>query len=208
MDLAPSPARAVDDPPKKRQILEGARQVFLENGFDGASMDEIARIAGVSKGTLYTYFNNKAALFEHLIWQDRSGLAEQCVQLDPDNPDIRGELIALGLNLVERIMSPHNIALTRVGIAATAKFPDIGRILYDAGPERGITRLSAYLEELSRRGKLRVEDPRLAAMQALALAKISTLKPMLYGGGERPDAGEVMRAVSSGVDMFLNTYKA
>ena len=59
-----------DDNVKRRQILEGARLVFMELGFDGASMGEIARAAGVSKGTLYVYFADKNALFEAIVEQE------------------------------------------------------------------------------------------------------------------------------------------
>ena len=67
---------------KRRQILEGARTVFLSAGFDGASMGEIARAAGVSKGTLYVYFDSKEALFEALILQEKSSLAETLFTFD------------------------------------------------------------------------------------------------------------------------------
>jgi AcrR family transcriptional regulator len=53
---------ADEDSSKRRQILEGARKVFMNLGFDGASMGEIARAAGVSKGTLYVYFADKSPL--------------------------------------------------------------------------------------------------------------------------------------------------
>ncbi|HEY7971303.1 MAG TPA: helix-turn-helix domain-containing protein, partial [Xanthobacteraceae bacterium] len=62
------PARASeDDGAKRRQILDGAMAVFLEKGFDAASMGEIARAAGVSKGTLYVYFDDKQALFDAIV---------------------------------------------------------------------------------------------------------------------------------------------
>src|SRR5450755_3854055 len=59
-----------DDSSKRRQILDGARKVFLDLGFDGASMGEIARAAGVSKGTLYVYFADKNRLFEAIVEQE------------------------------------------------------------------------------------------------------------------------------------------
>lgn len=194
-------------PPKKRQIMEGARHVFLERGYDGASMDEIARIAGVSKGTLYTHFDNKAALFEALIRHDRRTLAEQVVVYDDGNPDIREVLISLGLGLVEMILLPHNIALTRVGIGAVGKFPEIGRILYEAGPERGIARLAAYFQEQCDKGILEMDDPRLAATQTLQLLKVGIIRPMFYGSSQRPSPEDMRRYIESGVDMILNTYK-
>ena len=65
---------------KRRQILEGARKVFLVEGFDGASMGEIAKVAGVSKGTLYVYFDSKESLFAALTTEEKRGLAEVLLQ--------------------------------------------------------------------------------------------------------------------------------
>src|ERR1051326_809369 len=66
---ATRPVRIVaeEDTSKRRQILDGARKVFMDLGFDGASMNEIARAAGVSKGTLYVYFTDKSRLFEAIV---------------------------------------------------------------------------------------------------------------------------------------------
>ena len=65
----PSQAHGPEDGAKRRQIMDGASAVFLAQGFDAASMGEIARAAGVSKGTLYVYFENKEQLFEATVHQ-------------------------------------------------------------------------------------------------------------------------------------------
>src|SRR5690242_2516054 len=100
----PDDLQADEDSVKRRQILEGARQVFLEHGFDGASMNDVARVAGVSKGTLYVYFDNKVALFEALIREERRQQAERvCTLHDDDSSDLRTALIRFGVSLVETI---------------------------------------------------------------------------------------------------------
>src|SRR6201992_4190998 len=114
---------------KRRQILDGARRVFLADGFDGASMNDIARVAGVSKGTLYVYFNSKEALFTALIREDRKQQAEQLVFPEgTTNP--REQLTEFGRSLVEMMTRPELIAQIRTVIAATAKFPNLGRVFY------------------------------------------------------------------------------
>ena len=79
--IAERDAQAGDGGAKRRQIMDGARAVFLSDGFDGASMNDIARAAGVSKGTLYAYFDSKEQLFEALIREDRSQQAERLCSL-------------------------------------------------------------------------------------------------------------------------------
>src|SRR6187402_1851812 len=73
-----------EDSSKRRQILDGARKVFLDLGFDGASMGEIARAAGVSKGTLYVYFTDKSALFESIVEQEKLEQGKAVFNLDPE----------------------------------------------------------------------------------------------------------------------------
>src|SRR6188472_1042355 len=106
---------------KRRQILEGARRVFLGAGFDAASMGEIAREAKVSKGTLYVYFDSKEALFAALIEQTKRDTAERMGELDPDDPDIAGVLVAHGTQLIEKLASPEHVAMVRMVIGAAEK---------------------------------------------------------------------------------------
>ena len=77
-----------DDSAKRRQIIEGARTVFLAQGFDAASMNDIARAAGVSKGTLYVYFKSKEDLFEAIVEEQGAAQAERVFQLDHADHDV------------------------------------------------------------------------------------------------------------------------
>ena len=72
-----------EDSSKRRQILDGARKVFMDLGFDGASMNEIARSAGVSKGTLYVYFADKSRLFEAMVEDEALEKSKIAYNLDP-----------------------------------------------------------------------------------------------------------------------------
>src|SRR6478735_12492705 len=69
---------------KRRQILDGARRTFLNLGFDGASMGEIARACGVSKGTLYVYFADKNRLFEAIVEEESIEQGKMAFNFDPD----------------------------------------------------------------------------------------------------------------------------
>ena len=136
-------------------MLDGARRVFLSAGFDGASMGEIAKAAGVSKGTLYTYFESKEALFEALILEERAGLAEALFRLDPDDPDTRAVLAPAWVAASSSMMvRPEHVASVRMVIGAAEKFPRIGQVFYEAGPRQGIARLGAYLERQAAAGRL------------------------------------------------------
>ena len=115
-----------EDSSKRRQIVEGARQVFLAQGFDAASMGEIARVAGVSKGTLYVYFKDKEELFEAIVGQQCRAQAEQIFNLDPQDHDVEGILTRLGIAYAQFVCrpggaspppSPHRLSGTAVSPA-------------------------------------------------------------------------------------------
>ena len=107
------------DSAKRRQIIEGARTVFLAHGFDAASMGEIARKAGVSKGTLYVYFKNKEELFEAIAEQQCHFQAERVFALDPADHDVAAALGKLGLGVTP---SQGNFVLVDLGRPARGVF--------------------------------------------------------------------------------------
>jgi AcrR family transcriptional regulator len=139
--------------------MEGARQDFLSAGFDGASMNDIARVAGVSKGTLYAYFNSKDDLFEEIIRAEKGQAAERLCTFLPDYSDPRATLTDFGVRLLTRMAEPSTLALSRVVIAAAGKFPNIGRVFFEAGPLHGNQRLAERLRSLEQAGLIRAPDP-------------------------------------------------
>jgi AcrR family transcriptional regulator len=211
-DLAPSSpetdragARLNDE--KMRQIIDGARRVFLADGFDGASMNEVARVAGVSKGTLYVYFQSKQALFEALIREEHRRTAERLSIFDEAEPDVALVLKRFGNALMNVMLLPEHIALVRTVSAAAAKFPTIGRAFFEAGPQYGANRLADYFAQQVEAGTLVVDDVNLAAWQLLECLQGGHLKRMLFCVCEPPPQEAVEKAVSRAVDMFMAVYQ-
>ena len=204
LDIAPVEARGVDSA-KRRQILEGARQVFLGHGFDGASMGEIAKAASVSKGTLYVYFDSKEALFEALIVEERRSLAEVLFQLDADDPDPRSVLGRLGISFLQMMVRPEHISSIRMVIGAAEKFPRFGQSFYEAGPRQGARRLKAYLDEQVQAGRLQITDTFLAANHFLDLCQSGILRRVLLAG-DAPTSDEMTRNVDEAIRVFFAAY--
>ena len=152
---------------KRRQILDGARRVFLAEGFDGASMGEIARAAGVSKGTLYVYFDSKEKLFEALTIEEKKTLAEVLFQLDGEDPDVAAVLRRLGESYLKLMAEPEHVSSVRMVIGASEKFPRFGQMFFEAGPRQG--------DLLRHRGSARPRHGvRRGARQATALHRRTT----------------------------------
>ncbi|MBS7699122.1 MULTISPECIES: TetR/AcrR family transcriptional regulator [unclassified Chelatococcus] len=191
---------------KRRDILNGARQVFRANGFDGASMGDIAKAAGVSKGTLYVYFDSKEALFRALIDIDRRDAAERLFDLDEADPDVRGVLSRLGIRFIGMMIQPEHVSLLRMVIGASEKFPALGRAFFEAGPCYGVTRLSVYLAAQQAAGRLAMDDTDIAAAQFIGLVQGGLTKAPLFGVNEQPSEEAIERTVASALRVFFAAY--
>ena len=194
------------DSAKRRQILDGARRVFLSAGFDGASMGEIAKAARVSKGTLYVYFDSKEALFEALTLEEKAGLAEAVFRLDENDPDVASALRRLGISFLEAMLKPDHISSIRMVIGATDKFPRFGQSFYEAGPRTGARRLKAYLDAQVAAGRLRIEDTEVAAEQFLGMCSARSFKRAIFGVEAGPSPAQISREVDAALGVFLRAY--
>ena len=126
---------AGQDPAKRQQIIEGARRVFIEMGFDAASMNDITREAGVSKGTIYVYFASKEELFEALIEEERSAIFSDLYQALERAGDVRDTLIRFGVALATKITSDKVTRAQRTVIGICERIPELGARFYERGPE-------------------------------------------------------------------------
>ena len=192
---------------KKCQILDGARRVFLEMGFDGASIANIVAAANVSKGTLYAHFESKEKLFESFIFEDRRHQAEQLFDIDLNNSDIETVLFELGQRFVTMISSKEALSHLRTVIAVAGRIPTIGQAYYQAGPLFGIQKLSAYLKTQIVRGKLNIDRPEHAACQFLDLCKSNVHLPLVMGVESEASNAGIVQNIREAVDMFLKMYK-
>jgi AcrR family transcriptional regulator len=204
------PSVIIEDAPKdsakQRQIMEGARAVFLERGFDAASMGEIARRAGVSKGTLYVYFESKEELFETIFEVESRAQAEQVFSLDHADRDVEAVLTRLGRAYVRFMCQPARLSPLRTVISIAGRMPALGQRFYDAGPATGVARLRAYLDAQCEAGILTVEDCELAAAQFLDSCQSTLFKPMMFAAAPPPSDDRIGHVVGVAVRCFLAAY--
>jgi AcrR family transcriptional regulator len=198
-------AASIHTAPKREQILRGAREVFLASGYDGASMGEIARVAGVSKGTLYVYFTSKEDLFAALVTEECSRTAEACFELDPDAPT-EATLRALASRYIEAMLEPGHIRTVRMVIGVAEKLPIIGRAYLEAGQEAGVLRLSGWLRAKIAQGDLAIADVEMAAWQFVLGCQGKLIMPMVFGDPSRPDEAATAQVVNHMVGSFLAAF--
>lgn len=199
------PPTAKVDNAKRRQIMDGASRAFLAQGFDAASMGEIARQAGVSKGTLYVYFKSKEELFEAIVEEQCRRQAEQIFNFD-DQADIGAELRRLGENFTRFMCRPGGLSPLRVIIAISDRMPEIGAKFYQSGPARGVASLKSYLERKVEAGVLEPHDCEVAAAQFIDSCVSLSFRPMLFNFAGPPSDEQIVRIVGIAVRTFLAAY--
>lgn len=188
------------------QVLEGARQIFLTNGFEGASVDDIAKAAKVSKATLYSYFPDKRFLFMEVAkseCQRQADLAIATIDMDAPVADV---LHHIARQIVEFVTSPFSKRIFRICVGESDRFPELGRQFYESGPCLVKERLKAYLELAISKGELHIEDLALAAGQFHELCKTELFSRMIFNMADDFSQDEKQRVVDGAVDMFLARY--
>ena len=191
---------------KRRQILDGARKVFMDLGFDGASMGEIARSAAVSKGTLYVYFADKCRLFEAIVEQEMLQQDEVSFDLDPAR-DAPMTLKKFGEAYVALLCRPGGGSAIRTVMAIAERMPEVGRRYYERVLDRIINCLAAYLQARVEAGELAIDDCQLAASQFVQTCHASLFLPFLFQAAPAPSAERIAKVVESATRMFLAAYR-
>src|ERR1700704_7164503 len=155
---------ADEDSSKRRQILDGARKLFMDLGFDGASMGEIARAAGVSKGTLYVYFADKNRLFEAIVEEEVLDQQKVAFNFDPAR-DVATTLHEFGQAYIELLCRPGGGSAIRTVMAIAERMPEVGSRFYGNVGAHNIARLAAYLDARGAAGGLENEGPQQGGAQ-------------------------------------------
>jgi AcrR family transcriptional regulator len=194
------------DSAKGRQIMDGARKVFLAQGFDGASMGEIARAAGVSKGTLYVYFDSKEKLFQEITHEACAAQAEGVFTFDPADHDVAAVLTRTGRGFIKFLARPGGMSALRTVIGIAERMPEIGAEFYDTGPAKGIALLRAYLETQVAAGVLTIEDCEIAAAQFIDACGSTVLRELLFNARPVPSDERIDRVVGTAVRVFMKAY--
>lgn len=198
---------AGQDPIKRQQILEGAQNVFLRMGFDAASMNDITREAGVSKGTIYVYFNSKEDLFVALCEHYRTTTFSKLLDKIDQGFSTREELADFGVTLVTLITSTTAIRAQRIILGVSDRKPELSARFYERGPKRSHLIMADYFSKMIEAGELEPFDPLEKAYQLSDLFLSGLYRPRLFGVlSEPPSRQTIVKNVESALDFFFKAY--
>ena len=191
---------------KRAAILEAAKRMFTQHGFDGASMDQIAAEAGVSKLTVYSHFGDKDALFLAAVESHCDlSLPSSLFEPSPDTP-LRDRLLAIATAFYSMVTAPEAIAGHRMLCSPQMSNSGLPKLFWDAGPMRVQTDFGALLERRIKAGELEIPDVARAAGQFFSLLKGEPHACLVFGGpGPTPE--EIQSHLASAVDLFLRAYQ-
>lgn len=194
------------DPAKRGQIIEGAKRVFMRLGFDAASMNDITREAGVSKGTIYVYFENKEDLFGAIIEQERQRITLMLKDILAGSEEVEDGLYRFGMGFATHITAPQTINAMRTLIGVTTRMPKLCSRFFHS-PANVRTVLEDFIKRHVALGNLEVEDTDLAARQFIELASGTFFKLRLFGDlDDVPPESDLDRTVRSAIRMFMAAY--
>ncbi|OSP56787.1 TetR/AcrR family transcriptional regulator [Pseudoruegeria sp. SK021] len=191
---------------KYDQVLSGAREVFLREGFEGATVDAIARSAGVSKATLYSYFPDKKLLFLEVAQAECCRQAETAIVLSMSGRSVEDTLREIAERMTGFFLSAFGQQVFRICVAEAHRFPEIGRTFYRSGPEQARNQLANYLQGAVARGELQIDDCRLAADQFAELCKADLFSRLIFNMTDDVSAAQITRVIDGAVQMFMARY--
>lgn len=187
---------------KREAILQGAKAAFLKEGFGGASMDQVAALAGVSKMTVYRHFGSKEELFAGVITElCHFIVAEDLDAIFAQEP--RQALRAFARKMTDIVFEPDTAELHRIVIAESRRFPKLGELFYQTGPQACIDALEAFFLRHKGDPQLRISEPRRSAEEFLELLRGYSHLKMLLGIARAPSKREIDQRIDSAVRHIL-----
>lgn len=197
-----SPRAALPDEVRRQRLCEAAAGVFLRDGYAGASMDEVARAAGMSKRTLYQVFSSKAALFEATI-----AATLVPITLDTDlerEPDLRRALTGILVAAAGHLLAERQIGIFRLVIGERHCSPELAAVTHRVLTSRGSSALERRLAAEAAAGRLGFSSPRVAARMLYGMVLGSAQMRLLLGVRDPLDHAEITALAHEAVSLFLD----
>jgi TetR/AcrR family transcriptional repressor of mexJK operon len=197
---------------KRLTILSAGRDLFLSNGYQGTSVDQIAASAEVSKQTVYKHFGDKRELLLSIVNEALDGAVTPFVDRIAalaDTTDLEAEMTALAVDYLRAVLQEPVVQLRRLVVGEANRVPELAELYYNQAPARTLDAFADCFAALHRRGLLHIPETALAAEHfAFLIIGRSIDQALFYGGPQVLAAIDVERHVREGVRVFLAAYQA
>jgi TetR/AcrR family transcriptional regulator, mexJK operon transcriptional repressor len=190
-------------------IREAAARLFLDQGYQGTSMDDIAAAAGVSKQTIYTHFTSKEQLFGELVLGNADRVSQFLDRIEAlvIQPNLAEGLEALARDYIRFVIRPEVLRLRRLVLGEAGRFPELARRYYELVPERVYQALAKSLQTLADQQRLSIDHPMTAAGHFAWLALGMPLDRGMFSPSKAAlSDAEVDDQAQAAVRVFLAAY--
>ncbi|MFL9962495.1 TetR/AcrR family transcriptional regulator [Paraburkholderia sediminicola] len=191
---------------RRRELLSTAADMFLARGYDGVTLDEIIAEVGGSKSNVYKHFKGKESLFIAAVEYLSDEISSVFADSDAFSLPLRLALTSIGQTFYKAVLHPRAIALQRLAIAESSRFPQVGQTWFDRGPRIFYEAMTKFCEERQARGELRTCDAQEAAILFHDMMAFNLSHQLLLGIIRPPKASIVEAKVRFVVDAFLNGF--
>ena len=193
---------------RRSQILDAAAQVFLENGYGGATIDLVIERAGASKATVYSFFGGKDGLFAAIVEERAERILAAFGDPEVVDADVLADLAHIARRYMEVVMAPDAVGLYRLIIAEGVRFPELARTFHQLGPDRTNAHLAGILSIWRERALIRLDDPHLAAVQFFDTVSGDLHRRAMAGIIPQDLRAAVQRSIDNAVQVFWNGIRA
>jgi AcrR family transcriptional regulator len=201
--------RLLDETTRRDRLVAAAEHVFVEMGYGAASMDDIARRAGMSKKTIYQVFETKQELFAAVIDSRKAALAAMIEGEGSDELRRPEEVLRRFLQQIARfVLAPRQAALYRLAVAESQRAPELANAFHREGSTKACSALMQWLASQHERGILHVPDSASAAKTLFYMAIAELQMRLLIGDCQEPDESMIDERVDYAVRLFLDGARA
>jgi AcrR family transcriptional regulator len=189
---------------RRSQILDAAVEVFLENGYGGATIGLVVERAGASKATVYSFFGGKDGLFAAIVEERVERILSAFGDPEVAHSDVLSALAHIARRYMEVVMAPDAVGFYRLIISEGVRFPELTRTFYRIGPDRTIAHLAGMLSLWRERGLIRLDDPQLAAVQFFDSVSGDLHRRAMAGIIPKNPRAAIQRSIDHAVQVFWN----
>jgi len=185
---------------RRQEIVRKAAALFIEKGYSNVTIDEIIRLVGGSKATLYARFGGKEGLFETVIKQPCVDVTH-ALDIDPAG-DVKTQLTQIAHTFLRSVLNPNILELHRLMVSIGKTFPAVGSFFYESGPDTAYTIVAKWIAKQQAAGRLAGGNPRQLAVLFLDML-IGEHQLALLTSPRRSTPKAIDKTVRAAVSLFL-----
>ena len=192
---------------RRDALLDAARQIFLEKGYAGTSIDEVVQRTGGSKASVYKYFGSKEGLFAEMFGAHCQAFLATLQIPNELSDNLEQTLTQFAERVLVAFVDPERIAMIRALVAEAARFPDLAEMAYRTGPKHGLGLLADFLQRHHQAGMINCPHPDIAAIQFMEMIKGHVQWRALLGLPAFPEHLNRENYIKEAIRVFLRGYQ-